>query len=360
MATTLGCVLEVFRDQPLDHTRTVAETLPAPHDGQVVLAVERFGVSSNNVSYALLGDMLGHWAPFPAAIGWGRVPVWGVATVVAGDHTVASIGSRHVGYLPMATHLMMRSVGAHPGLLDVSAERAAMLPLYRELRRIDTDPTWHDDLIDAEVLMLPVYPPAALLDDDLRRAGARHVVISSASSKTSLGIARLLSERGVRVTGLSGTTRAATTAAVGAFDEVLPYTDLDAITATGDTTYVDVAGDPAITRRVHERLGPALSRSIAVGGSHLAALGGLPAADETLPGPPVVRFSVGRREVELTEQLGRRAVDEIKQRARQVLVPWADATLTVQHIAGLDAARDAWTRIGHGGLGVLDAVTVTP
>lgn len=360
MTTEPGFVLEVLRDQPLEHIRVAAETLPPPGQGQVVLAVERFGLSSNNLTYALLGDMLGHWAPFPAAAGWGRVPVWGAATVVAGDPAVALVGARFVGYLPMATRVMMRAVAAHPGLRDVSVERTGMLPLYRELRRIDIDPTWSDDLIDAEVLMLPVYKPAGLLDDDLRRAGTRHVVISSASSKTSMGIARLLVDRGVHVTGLSGRARAQTAASVGAFAQVLPYDDLDAIPVSEDTTYVDVAGDPAVARAVHERLGSALSHSIAVGGSHLAALGGPPAPDPTLPGPPIVRFSVGQREVELTEQLGRAAVDQIEQDARQVLVPWADRTLRVQHVDGLEAARDAWTRIGLGNLGALDAITVSP
>lgn len=62
-------VLEVLRDRPLERTRVAVETLPAPGPGQVLLAVDRFGLSSNNLSYALLGDMLGHWAPFPAADG---------------------------------------------------------------------------------------------------------------------------------------------------------------------------------------------------------------------------------------------------------------------------------------------------
>jgi hypothetical protein len=360
MTSPVSNVLEVPRHQPLQHTRIVTETLPLPEQGQITLAVERFGLSANNLSYALLGDMLGHWTPFPAAAGWGRVPAWGVGTVLVGDPAVAPVGARYLGYLPMATHVGMRAVDARPGLRDVSSERASMLPMYRQLRRVDTDPTWDDALIDAEVLMQPVYPPAGLLDDDLRRAGTQHVIISSASSKTSMGMGRLLVERGVHVTGLSRGTNTRDAASVGAFDQVLPYDDLSAIPLNDDTTYVDVAGDPAITRAVHERLGARLSHSIAVGGSHLAALGGIPAPDPNMPGPMIVRFSVGQRETELTGQHGRDAVDEIKQNARRKLVPWADEALTVQHLTGLQAAQDAWDRIGRGSLAALNAITVTP
>ena len=360
MPTLSTAVLEMDRGRPLQHTRVTVEPLPPPGPGQLVLAVERFGMSSNNLTYALLGDLLGHWAPFPAADGWGRVPAWGVATVVAGDPALAPVGARFTGYLPMATHVLVRAVAAHPGLLEISAGRAAMLPMYRELRRIDTDPTWRADLVDAEVVMLPVSPAAGLLDDDLLRAGTRHVVVSSASSKTALGVGRLLVGRGVRVTGLSARARARTVASVGAFDQVLPYDDLAALPVEQDTTYLDVAGDPAIARALAERLGPALTRSIAVGGSRLAALGGLPAPDATMPGPPVVRFSVGERAVELTGRLGRAAVDQVERDARRILVPWADTTFRVHHVDGLQAAGDAWRRLGSGSPGALEALTVIP
>ena len=360
---TSASVLEVLRDRPLGQTRIISESLPEPGPGQLLLSIDRFGLSANNLTYALLGDMLGHWAPFPAADGWGRVPVWGAATVVAGDPEAASAGARFVGYLPMASHVLVRAVAAHPGLRDVSTERSGMLPLYREMRRVDTDPAWSSGLLDAEVLMQPVYPAAGMLDEDLRRSGAHRVVISSASSKTSLGVARLLVERGVHVTGLSDRSRAAAAASAVAYEQVLPYDDLAALAAKEETTYVDVAGDPEIARSVAERLGSALKQHIAVGGSHLAALGGLPAPSPAPSGPAPVRFSIGQRLVEVTEDFGRAELDRIEQNARRILVPWADRTFRVTRLDGLDAASEAWRRMGartFDALDALDAVTVTP
>ena len=51
--------------------------------GEVLLRVDRFGFSANNITYALLGELAQYWKFFPAPEGFGRVPVWGYADVVA-------------------------------------------------------------------------------------------------------------------------------------------------------------------------------------------------------------------------------------------------------------------------------------
>ena len=50
--------------------------------GQARLIVQKFGFSTNNISYVQFGDMMSYWDFFPAEDGWGRVPVWGFAEVV--------------------------------------------------------------------------------------------------------------------------------------------------------------------------------------------------------------------------------------------------------------------------------------
>ena len=54
-----------------------------PGPGQALLRVDLFGFSANNITYATFGDAMGYWAFFPARDGYGRVPVWGFADVVA-------------------------------------------------------------------------------------------------------------------------------------------------------------------------------------------------------------------------------------------------------------------------------------
>ena len=69
----------------ITQARVVQDPRPELQPGQSRLRVDAFGLTANNVTYAVFGDMLGYWKVFPAtdsADQWGRVPVWGFAEVV--------------------------------------------------------------------------------------------------------------------------------------------------------------------------------------------------------------------------------------------------------------------------------------
>lgn len=153
--------IEVALAAPLQATRIVTEQLAEPSAGELVLEVERFGLSGNNVSYAKLGNQfgLGYWRPLPAEDGWGRVPAWRVARVVAGDPALADIGERFVGLVPMAQRMRLHAVRTGSGLMETSASREGMLPLYRQMRRVGTDPTWREEYLDVNIVLRPAYPP---------------------------------------------------------------------------------------------------------------------------------------------------------------------------------------------------------
>jgi hypothetical protein len=76
--------------------------------GSVQMRVDQFAFTANNVTYAVAGDMLAYWNFFPAAAGWGRVPVWGFADVLRSRHSGVEEGTRIFGYLPMSTHLTVQ------------------------------------------------------------------------------------------------------------------------------------------------------------------------------------------------------------------------------------------------------------
>ena len=78
--------LEIDRGH-LATTRLTGEALAELSPGQVRFRIERFAVTSNTVTYAVTGDVLGYWDFFPATEpGWGRVPAMGWAEVVASKH----------------------------------------------------------------------------------------------------------------------------------------------------------------------------------------------------------------------------------------------------------------------------------
>ena len=66
--------LRVRRDR-IAHCEAVDSEPPNElREDAALLRVDRFGLSANNVTYAVLGDQLGYWRLFPAPSGWGLVP----------------------------------------------------------------------------------------------------------------------------------------------------------------------------------------------------------------------------------------------------------------------------------------------
>ena len=75
-------ILAVDRDD-LARTTLLEQAVPEVGDGDALLRVDRVGVTANNVTYAVLGKAFRYWDFFPTAPGWGVVPLWGFAEVVA-------------------------------------------------------------------------------------------------------------------------------------------------------------------------------------------------------------------------------------------------------------------------------------
>ena len=136
-------VIEVRRDEHAT-TRVVEGTGPAQElePGEALLRVDTFALTANNVTYAVLGDVLQYWKFFPGSEeGWGRVPVWGFADVVASQAEGVDVGARVYGYLPMATHLVVQPARVSgSGFADGAPHRAELPAVYNRYLRTDADP----------------------------------------------------------------------------------------------------------------------------------------------------------------------------------------------------------------------------
>ena len=81
--------LQVRRDE-LTKTRIVDSSNSGDGtplaDGQILVKIDQFAFTANNITYGVVGDQLGYWQFFPptgdATQGWGLIPVWGFADVV--------------------------------------------------------------------------------------------------------------------------------------------------------------------------------------------------------------------------------------------------------------------------------------
>src|SRR5262249_58733978 len=134
----------VRRDDPRVHACWAAPRGRA-NVGQVVLRIDRFGFTANNITYVTLGDRFSYWSFFPAADGWGRIPVWGFATVLesACDGIVA--GERFFGYYPMSSHAVMEPTRVTPvGFVDGISHRRELHPLYQPYIATTPEPPYAD------------------------------------------------------------------------------------------------------------------------------------------------------------------------------------------------------------------------
>jgi uncharacterized protein DUF2855 len=71
-----------------------ANSLP---DEALLIKVDRFAFTANNITYATLGEQLKYWQLFPAPEGFGNIPVWGLGEVIASRHPSIEIGERLFG-----------------------------------------------------------------------------------------------------------------------------------------------------------------------------------------------------------------------------------------------------------------------
>jgi len=234
----INVTLEVDRAE-CGKTRLVEAELEPLGDGQVRLRIDRFALTANNVTYAVLGDMLGYWDFFPTGDpAWGRVPAMGWADVVESTHPGIPTGGRHYGWFPMGRFVDLTASPTGDGLRDDGDHRQAHAPVYRSYVETTHDPMYPSpaagaggDLGDAEdrhALLRGLFLTSFLADtffEDAGYYGADAAVVLSASAKTAVGFAQRASARGLgRVIGLTSAGNADFVRSLGWYTDVWPTT----------------------------------------------------------------------------------------------------------------------------------------
>ena len=316
---------------------------PAIEDGQALLEVSHFGLTSNNITYAMFGVAMNYWDFFPAPDGWGRVPTWGFATVTESRAEQLEPGVRVYGYLPPSSELVVQParVNEH-SFIDGSPHRAALPAAYNSYRATATDPVYEAEREEQQMLLRPLFFTSYLLDDFLAEAelfGADTAVISSASSKTSSALAHLLSRRGgTTVVGLTSERSADFVKGLGVYDHIVSYGDAGQLPA-GRAVYVDMAGDAAVRQAVHEHYGDELTHSAVIGATHHDKLGGVP---DELPGPRPTFFFAPDRVAKRIGDWGAQGLEAKLAEAWHPYVAWTDGWLEVDRGEGGEALESAY------------------
>lgn len=322
---------------------------PALTDGQVRLAIERFALTANNITYAVFGEAMKYWDFFPAPAGLGRVPVWGHAHVEASAHPDTAVGQRFYGYWPMSTHLTVQAKTGKTGFTDVSPHRQHLAAVYNQYLAVGAD----DGLEAHRALLQPLYITSFLIEDFLDESGlfgARSVVLSSASSKTAIGLAYLLKQRGAaKVVGLTSPRNAGFVEGLGHYDQVVTYADLPTADIARPAVFVDFAGDAGVLRGAHETFGADLAFSLLVGGTHWEAPRNENGGGGELPGPKPVFFFAPDRIAKRRQDWAPGEFEQRYGKAWAGFVKDAPRWLRVDTFEGQAAIRDAYLAQVDGG-----------
>ncbi|CAD5253315.1 conserved hypothetical protein [Alteromonas sp. 38] len=253
----------------------------------VTFEVERFAFTANNLTYFMMGEKLGYWQFFPAVSGdatsnkplennandkWGVIPVWGIGKVSASSVEGVDVGSRYFGYFPPATHLHMDAITfAQGNLIDTSAHRKALpqgYNLYRPLERSGDKAQSHRE--NLQMLLWPLYITSYCLWDLIDQCNApkpKQVIVLSASSKTSLGLAYALKKDDYHVVGVTSGKSQGFVEGLDVYHQVVCYDDLDDI-ANKASIVVDMSGNNKVKLLLKNKLGDDLMRYVQVGLTH--------------------------------------------------------------------------------------------
>lgn len=328
--------------------------------GQALLRVDAFGLTANNITYAVMGEAMSYWDFFPAEDGWGRVPMWGFAEVERSEADGVEVGTRVYGYLPPSSHLLVTPTDVdEQGFVDGSPHRAPLPSAYHRYLATGPDPFYRADTENVQMLLRPLFFTSFLIDDQLVDEGLTErgaILISSASSKTAIAAAFLLAQRQeVELIGLTSARSAGFVEGLGIYRRTVAYEEIDSLDR-GPATYVDVAGNGAVRHAVHSHFGDDLIQSMAVGVTHWEQFG---SGQGDLPGPRPALFFAPDRVVKRSEDWG---PEELAQRGADAWHPfceWMGSWLETIPGQGFDAVQSAYLDVIEGGVDPKAAHTIS-
>ncbi|KAG9313370.1 hypothetical protein JVU11DRAFT_5687 [Chiua virens] len=282
----------------------VPTALPANH---VLIKVDRFGFSANNITYQALGEVP-HFRYFDfhavpedsdssaSTSTHGVTPVWGFGTIVTSTHAAIQTGERVYGYFA-PTRFLLFSVAPLDFNRYAFYVSRPHLPEdrrpYNQVTRCSTDPLYDPspNVEDLTMLYRPLFWTSFWCEDWFHtskyRGGASRILISSASAKTAFCLAYLIRKRAAtdndgrmsmrQVIGLTSSKNYVFTKNLGLYDHVLNYDEFESAPVLNEPLqkwiYIDVAGNEHLNARIFAHFSDTnrdLAGSVALGLTNLS------------------------------------------------------------------------------------------
>ena len=184
-----------------------------------------------------------------------------------------------------------------------------------------------------------------LAEDFLREQNffeATQVVITSASSKTSIALAHCLRTNStMRVIGPTSDANVDFVNSTGEYHDVVTYSEISSLDPSIQTVIVDMAGNPEIIASVHTHFGESLKYSCSIGATHW---------DQTshrvdTPGPKPQFFFAPSQISKRSKEWGRAELNIRLETALNTFIEGSKEWLRIEHSRGADAVSETYSQL---------------
>jgi hypothetical protein len=248
------------------------------NEGEVVVQIDKFAYTANNITYAVAGDMLGYWKFFPLQgdknKNWGVIPVWGFADVIKSNAAELPVGERIFGYFPPAKYLKMTPTHITGNqFVEGSAHRSQLPAGYNLYNRVLAEKGYSKEQDNQRALLYPLYLTSYCIWDMLQEAThyeADQILILSASSKTSIGVAYAFQSdpNAPKMIGVTSKGNLDMVRELGLYESTISYDNLSQIDNDKSTVIVDMSGNGGLMAQLHQQLGDKMKHTVFVGYTH--------------------------------------------------------------------------------------------
>jgi hypothetical protein len=341
---------QVKKSNPNEYRIVEAEAKALGY-GEVRLEIDQFAFTANNLTYAAAGDSLGYWQFFPALDNsdnrWGIIPVWAFADVVESNNDAVPVGDRLYGYFPPATSVVIEpSHISGNSLVDNIEHRKKLPPLYNRYNRVLADSNYDRSTDATRILLAPLHMTSFCIWDQLKRNNyynAEQVIIVSASSKTSLGLAYGLSidDNAPPVVALTSSRNVDFVSGLGLYQETVSYDSLAETLQKKPSVVIDMAGSATVKADIKSKFGDNLNYYISVGITHWEDLDGGAFAKEANPEKHEMFFAPSY----ILERMKEWGPSEFDKRSSGFVIGAAMATfgwMTIDQRNGLDGLTELY------------------
>jgi len=243
---------------------------PISKKNEVILKIEKYAFTSNNITYAIMGNTLGYWKFFPTKEPYGIIPVWGFANVISSNYENVLVGNRYYGYFPMSNYLKVSPKNIRSfGFVDDFNHRKHLPAVYNQYIKVSKN---SDQILEYHPTIKPLFLTSFLnyyfLKDE-NFFDSDQIILTSASSKTALSLAFLLKKNKAldqkQIIGITSKKNINFLLNIGFYDTVIAYDSLEMELNKSKLIVVDFAGNSDYLEKIHNYFGDLLKHVCLVG-----------------------------------------------------------------------------------------------